>query len=55
MPWGLSRVESGKASILASVEPVAAALVGVLAFGEPMTAGVALGLLCILGCVYILR
>ena len=53
--WGLSRVESGKASILASVEPVAAALVGVLAFGEPMTAGVALGLLCILGCVYILR
>lgn len=53
--WGLARVESGKASILASVEPVAAALVGVLAFGEPMTAGVALGLLCILGCVYILR
>lgn len=53
--WGLSRVESGKASILASVEPAAAALVGVLAFGEPMTAGVALGLLCILGCVYILR
>lgn len=53
--WGLSRVESGKASILASVEPAAAALVGVLAFGEPMTTGVALGLLCILGCVYILR
>lgn len=53
--WGLAQVESGKASILASVEPVAAALVGVLAFGEPMTAGVVLGLLCILGCVMILR
>lgn len=53
--WGLAQVESGKASILASVEPVAAALVGILAFGEPMTAGVALGLVCILGCVAILR
>ena len=53
--WGLAQVESGKASILASVEPVAAALVGILAFGEPMTAGVVLGLACILGCVVILR
>jgi len=33
---GLVHVESSKASILASVEPVAAALVGVIAFGEPM-------------------
>ena len=53
--WGLAQVESGKASILASVEPVAAALVGILAFGEPMTAGVVLGLACILSCVVILR
>ena len=52
---GLVHVESGKASILASVEPVAAALVGVLAFGEPMSASVVLGLCCVLISVYILR
>lgn len=52
---GLASLESGKASILASVEPVAAAVVGILAFGEPMTAGVLLGLGAILLSVYILR
>ena len=52
---GLAQVESGKASILASVEPVVAALAGVIAFGEPMTAAVAAGLGCILASVYILR
>lgn len=52
---GLSQVESGKASILASVEPVAAAIVGIIAFGEPLSLSVALGLGCILASVYILR
>ena len=52
---GLAKVDSGKASILASVEPVVAALVGVLAFGEPMSVMVVLGLGCILISVYILR
>lgn len=52
---GLAEVESGKAAILASVEPVAAALVGVIAFGEPMTMSVVMGLLCILAAVYILK
>lgn len=47
--------DSGKASILASVEPVVASIVGILAFGEPMTTGVVLGLACILISVYILR
>lgn len=47
--------DSGKAAILASAEPIVAALVGVLAFGEPMTLGVLLGLVCILASVYILR
>ena len=53
--WGLARVESGRASILASVEPVVAALVGVVAFGEPLSWGVVLGLGCILTTVYLLR
>ena len=48
---GLANVESGKASIMASIEPV----VGTLVFGEPISAGVFLGLACILACVYILR
>ena len=52
---GLVHVESGKASILASIEPVAAAMVGVLAFAEPLSASVLLGLGCVLCSVYILR
>ena len=52
---GLARVESGKASILASLEPVVASFVGILAFGEPMSLTVFLGLGCILACVYVLR
>ena len=50
---GLARVESGKAAILASVEPVVAALAGVLAFGEPMNVWVVMGLGWILVSVYI--
>ena len=52
---GLSQLESGKASILASLEPVVAALTGIIAFGEPLAVGVIIGLACILGSVYILR
>ena len=53
--FGLAGMDSGKAAILASVEPVTAAIVGVLAFGEPMNVMVLLGLACILACVYILK
>ncbi len=52
---GLAEVDSGKASILASIEPVVAAIVGILAFGEPMSPMVLLGLGCILASVYILK
>ena len=48
-------MDSGKAAILASIEPVTAAVVGVLAFAEPMSVFVLLGLICILLCVYILK
>ena len=52
---GLAQMEGGKASILASVEPVAAAVVGILAFGEPLSLGVVAGLACILLSVCILE
>ncbi len=52
---GLAKIDSGKASILASVEPVVAALVGILVFHEPMSIIVVLGLICILASVYILK
>ena len=52
---GLSRVESGKASIMASVEPVVASLTGVLVFGEPMGLLTLLGILCVLAGVWILK
>ena len=53
--WGLARTEPGRASILASLEPAAASLTGVLAFGEPMGPLTVLGILCVLAGVYILR
>ena len=53
---GLERIgDGGKASILASIEPVTAAFTGVLAFGEPMGPGTIGGLVCILISVFILR
>lgn len=53
--WGLARTEPGRASILASLEPAAAALTGVLAFGESLGPLTVLGILCVLAGVYILR
>lgn len=53
--WGLARMEPGRASILASLEPVAATLTGVIAFGEPMGPLTVLGILCVLAGVCILR
>lgn len=52
---GLNQVESGRASIIASVEPVVAALAGALVFGEPMSLMTVAGIICVLAGVYILR
>ena len=51
---GLAHVDSGRASIMASLEPVVASLVGAAAFGEPVTALTALGIGCVLAGVGIL-
>ena len=52
---GLSKVESGAASIMASLEPVVASLVGIAVFHEPMTALTAAGIALVLSGVVILR
>ena len=52
---GLSRVEAGQASIMASLEPVVAALAGILAFGEPVNTATVIGIICVLAGVVILR
>lgn len=52
---GLARVEAGKASILASLEPVVASVAGVVLFGGPMSPLTAAGIVCVLAGVYILR
>lgn len=51
---GLEDVESGKASIMANVEPVVGALVGVFVFGEVLSIWVILGVVCMLGGVMLL-
>ncbi|MBE6554638.1 MAG: EamA family transporter [Ruminococcaceae bacterium] len=52
--WGLLHTENGIASILAGIEPVVAALFGVLLLGEPLPKGVSLlGMLFILVAIII--
>lgn len=51
---GLSGLESGVASIIASVEPVVAALVGIFIFREKMSLWVGLGVVCVLSGVVLL-
>ena len=51
---GLEGVESGKASIIANVEPVVGALVGVFVFGEALSLWVVLGIACVPGGVILL-
>ncbi len=52
--FGLSRLESGKTSILASSEPVVASLISVLVFREPMPPLGVPGIVLVLGAVVLL-
>jgi len=53
--YGLSGLETGRASILASVEPVVATLLGVLIYREKLTLLSAGGILCVLAAVLLLN
>ena len=52
---GLAHMDSGKAAIIASVEPVVAALVGIVAFHESMSPATGLGVVSILAAVLLLH
>ena len=52
---GLAKVEAGKASIMASLEPVVASLAGVILFHEPADLWTLCGIVCVLAGVWILR
>ncbi|ACB86356.1 EamA family transporter [Natranaerobius thermophilus] len=48
---GLSRIESSKASIIATIEPVVAAILGRIVFGEQMTLWQGVGMLIVISAV----
>ena len=52
---GLSGVENGKAGIMASIEPVVAALLGILIYKEVLSFATILGILMVLGAVVLLN
>lgn len=49
---GLARMESGRAAILATAEPVVAIFIGVLLFGDSLSGWQLAGIACILGAVF---
>ena len=52
---GLQRMEASKAGILATIEPLVAALIGVMIFAEPMTLSSGLGIVLILAAAVLLN
>lgn len=53
--YGLYGLENSKASVLASVEPVVASLIGITVFGEKMTLANALGIILVIGAILLLN
>lgn len=51
--FGLVHVENGKASIIASIEPVVATLFGVVLFKEKLTSNTVIGVILVLGAITI--
>lgn len=51
--FGLVHVENGKASIIASIEPVVATLFGVVLFKEKLTTNTVIGVILVLGAISI--
>lgn len=52
---GLMKVEAGKAAIMAMIEPLVAAVIGIAVFGERLTGQSVIGIVCIFGAILILN
>ena len=52
---GLSGVENGKAGIMASTEPIVAAILGIIVFSEKLTADTAIGVVMVLAAIAVLN
>lgn len=52
---GLTGVESGKASIMASIEPVVATILGIVVYGERLTVQGLIGIIMVLGAIVMLN
>ena len=50
---GLTAMENSKASIIASVEPVAATVLGILVFHEKMTISNLIGIVLVIGAIVV--
>lgn len=53
--YGLTKIENGKASIMASVEPVVASLFGIAFFHESLTPGGIIGVVLVLAAIVLLN
>ena len=53
--YGLSGAEAGKASVMASIEPVVATIVGLVAFGEKLSVWSVLGIVLVLAAIVLLN
>ena len=53
--YGLTGLENGRASVLASVEPVVASLIGVFVYHEALTVPAAVGILLVLAAICLLN
>ncbi|WP_077325875.1 DMT family transporter [Virgibacillus siamensis] len=53
--FGLNRTEASKASILTTIEPVVAALIGIFIFGEPFSVTQMMGMACIISAVILIQ
>ncbi len=53
--YGLSGLDNGKASIMASIEPVVATIFGFVIYGETLTFLSAAGIILVLGAIVLLN
>ncbi len=53
--YGLNGITAGRAAILATTEPLVGTVVGILAFGDPMTVWTVLGIVLVLSAIWMMN